>query len=60
MLEPIKRSGQFYNVMSTLCRHVDTAKQIRGQADHVMGDISTIALREQQTFSDVRRECDAF
>jgi alkylhydroperoxidase family enzyme len=48
LLEPVKREGQFYNVMGTLCRHVDAAKKFWVWANHVMGATSTLGGRERE------------
>lgn len=48
ILEPIKGHEPFYNVMATLCRHVDAAERFRVWAMHVMGQTSTIGARERE------------
>lgn len=48
ILEPIKQHEPFYNVMATLCRHIDAAERFRVWALHVMGETSTIGARERE------------
>lgn len=48
ILEPIKGQEPFYNVMATMCRHVDAAQKFRVWAYHIMGDTSTLEPRNRE------------
>ena len=48
ILEPIKGKKPFYNVMATMCRHVDAAEKFRVWGDHIMGDSSTLEPRDRE------------
>ena len=48
LLEPIKESGPFYNVLGTLSRHWDAAQKFTVWAYHIMGETSRISPRERE------------
>lgn len=48
LLEPVKKEGQFYNVLGTLSRHIGAAEKFWVWANHVMGKTSTIGARERE------------
>lgn len=48
ILEPVKREEPFYNVLGTLCRHLDAAEKFLTWGYHIMGDTSTLGGRERE------------
>jgi 4-carboxymuconolactone decarboxylase len=48
VLEPVKGREPFYNVLGTMCRHIDAAEKFLEWAHHVMGPNSSLVGRERE------------